>query len=294
MAETGTGRIVFASSAHVYGWGDAAKAEHDAITPASADGIYKVRVEEMLAASDVQWVAIRSALIVGRSVDNWVRRLLALPAFPDIDGSANRHVQVVHIDDALRLLARAVLDTGIDSGPVNLGAPGVPTFRQIAAALGRPIVPLVGRLALGRRGVARWPSCNGWKCATDGYHWPLGGGDSAGLNADESVDDVTGGAGPGRGGKRVVSLPVAAGQHRRPARRRRTGRRRGKAQIGWPRGTTANSTDRPAIPDLPGHKFVRGPARAVLAVIGVGDRARPARRGGLHRRAAPARRDNPA
>lgn len=27
-------------------------------------------------------VAIRSALILGRSVDNWVRRMLALPVFP--------------------------------------------------------------------------------------------------------------------------------------------------------------------------------------------------------------------
>ncbi len=151
MTETGSGRIVFVSSAHVYGRGDAAQAENDAMTPGSADGMFKAQVEEMLAACAVQWVAIRSALIVGRSVDNWVRRLLALPAFPNIDGSAGRSVQVVHIDDVLRLLARAVLDTGIDSGPVNLAAPGVLSFRRIAAALGRPIVPLVGPVAAWRR-----------------------------------------------------------------------------------------------------------------------------------------------
>jgi nucleoside-diphosphate-sugar epimerase/phosphohistidine swiveling domain-containing protein len=211
MAETGTGRIVFASSAHVYGWGDAAKAEHDAITPASADGIYKVRVEEMLAASDVQWVAIRAALIVGRSVDNWVRRLLALPAFPDIDGSANRHVQVVHIDDALRLLARAVLDTGIDSGPVNLAAPGVPTFRQIAAALGRPIVPLVGPLAaLRRRGVGSLAELELMQSAPlmDTSRVRDEWGFLPAWNSDECVEDF---ALAVRGrvavGKRVVSLP---------------------------------------------------------------------------------------
>ena len=140
MAETGARRIVFASSAHVYGGGDAPKTEHDARTPVGPDGRYQARVEGMLEDSDVEWVAIRSALILGRGVDNWVRRLLALPVFSD--GSAGRRMQVVHLDDALRLFNRAIVDTGIDSGPVNLAAPGELTFGQIAAALGRPIVRL--------------------------------------------------------------------------------------------------------------------------------------------------------
>jgi nucleoside-diphosphate-sugar epimerase/phosphohistidine swiveling domain-containing protein len=140
MAETGTARIVFPSSAHVYGGGDAPRAESDAMAPVSVDGLHKARVEEMLAASDAESVAVRCALILGRGVDNWGRRLLALPAFPD--GAADRLVQVVHLDDALRLLVRAVLDSEIDSGAVNLAASGAPTFRRIAAALGRPLVPL--------------------------------------------------------------------------------------------------------------------------------------------------------
>jgi nucleoside-diphosphate-sugar epimerase/phosphohistidine swiveling domain-containing protein len=140
MAETGTGRIVFASSAHVYGEKDAPNSEQDAITPLSADGTHKARVEEMLAASGAEWVAIRSTLILGRAIDNWVRRLLALPAFPD--GSADRRMQVVHLDDALRLWEHAILNAEIAGGPVNLAAAGAPTFRQIAAMLGRPIVPL--------------------------------------------------------------------------------------------------------------------------------------------------------
>ncbi len=125
MAENGARRIVFASSAH-------------AQAAVGADGQHKARVERMLAESGVEWVAVRSALILGRVVDNWVRRLLALPVFPD--GSAGRRLQVVHLDDALRLFNRAIVDTGIDSGPVNLAAPGELTFRQIAAVLGRPIV----------------------------------------------------------------------------------------------------------------------------------------------------------
>ena len=127
MAGNGSGRIVFLSSAH-------------AAAPVDADGIAQACVEEMLAASGIDSVVIRSALVVGRGVDNWVRRLFALLAFPAV--VADRPVQVVHVDDALRLLMRAILDTETPSGPVNLAAAGTSTLRQIAAALKRPVLPL--------------------------------------------------------------------------------------------------------------------------------------------------------
>jgi nucleoside-diphosphate-sugar epimerase/phosphohistidine swiveling domain-containing protein len=208
MAETGSRRIVFVSSAHVYGGGDAPNAESDSLAPASVDGLRKARVEEMLAASDVESVAIRSALIVGRNVDNWVRRLLALPVFPD--GCADRRVQLVHLDDALRLLVRGVLDTEIDSGPVNLAAPGAPTFRRIAAALGRRIVPL-GSAPAALRGrvrslaelelVQRAPLMDTSRLRDEWGFEPA-------WNSDECVEDF---ALAVRGrvtvGRRVISLP---------------------------------------------------------------------------------------
>ncbi|OBG58791.1 sugar epimerase family protein [Mycobacterium sp. E3339] len=138
-AETGARRIVFASSPRVYGGGDAPKTEHDPKAPVGADGEDKARAERMLEESGLEWVTVRSALILGRGVDNWVRRLLALPAFPD--GAVDRLMQVVHLDDALRLFCRAIVAGEIGSGAVNLAAPGELTFRRIAAALGRPIVP---------------------------------------------------------------------------------------------------------------------------------------------------------
>jgi nucleoside-diphosphate-sugar epimerase/phosphohistidine swiveling domain-containing protein len=140
MAQAGSRRIVFASSAHVYGCADAPRAEHESMAPVVPDGVHQARVEDMLAAAGVEWVPVRSALIVGRNVDNWVRRLLALPALPE--GDVDRRIQVVHLDDALRLFHRAVVDTEIPSGPVNLAAPGEQTFRQIAAGLGRPVLGL--------------------------------------------------------------------------------------------------------------------------------------------------------
>ncbi|RFD24616.1 hypothetical protein MUBE_13040 [Mycobacterium uberis] len=149
MAKTGVRRIVFASSAHVYGAATVPATEDDAMTSVSTDGLHKARVEEMLAASGAQWVAIRSALIVGRGVDNWVRRALASLAFPDID--ADHTLQVIHTDDALRLFVCAISATEVASGPVNLAAPGEITFRRIATRFGRPIVPLGSCLAMLQR-----------------------------------------------------------------------------------------------------------------------------------------------
>jgi nucleoside-diphosphate-sugar epimerase/phosphohistidine swiveling domain-containing protein len=151
-AQSGTRRIVFASSAHVYGADRddiPPMTEDDRPNPVSAEGLDKARAEEMLAASGVEWVAIRCAAILGRDVDNWVRRGFASLLFPDIDGSAQRKVQVVHTDDAHRIFVRAILDTCIDSGPVNLAAPGEPTFAEIARALRRPTLQVGKRLGAG-------------------------------------------------------------------------------------------------------------------------------------------------
>ncbi len=198
MTDTGSRRIVFASSAHVYGGGDATKTERDAVTPAGVDGQFKARVEHMIAESGAEWIAIRSALILGRSVDNWVRRLLALPAFPG--GRADRRLQVVHLDDALRLFHKAIVDAGIDSGPVNLAAPGEPTFGQIAAALRRPIV----RLGVGSAELRAALSAQLMDTSAMREQWAF----RPAWGSDECIEDF---ALAVRGrvtvGQRVVSLP---------------------------------------------------------------------------------------
>jgi nucleoside-diphosphate-sugar epimerase/phosphohistidine swiveling domain-containing protein len=154
MADTGVRRIVFGSSSHVYGVrpdGNPPVTERDETSPASPHA----RVEHMLAACGAEWVAIRSAVILGRDVDNWVRRLLASPLLPDIDGSADRFLQVVHTDDVHRVFVRAIVDTGLASGPVNLAASGAQTLREIAATIGRPTAPVSKRLRGAGLGVLR-------------------------------------------------------------------------------------------------------------------------------------------
>ncbi|GFG75808.1 PEP-utilizing enzyme [Mycobacterium botniense] len=154
MADTGTRRIVFGSSALVYrGRPPSAPpvSERDHTGPASVHA----RVEHMLAASGAEWVAIRCALILGRDVDNWVRRLLGVPLLPGIAG-CDRPLQVVHTDDVHRVFVWAILDTAAPSGPVNLAAPGESTLRDIAAAIRRPIVPIPRKYKRFRRFVPGW------------------------------------------------------------------------------------------------------------------------------------------
>ena len=146
---SGTRRLVFASSAHVYGVdrGGPSLSEDDPLQPVSTLGLDKARAEDMIAASGAEWVTIRAAAILGRGVDNWVRPALASAFFP---GTANRTLQVVHSDDAHRTFVRAAVDPDVGSGAVNLAAPGELNLGEIAAKLGRPMAPrLLRKLSAG-------------------------------------------------------------------------------------------------------------------------------------------------
>src|SRR5947209_16257615 len=65
MRHNGTRRIVFASSAHVYGTGGsgARVSETEPLQPVSALGVDKARAEDMIAAAGAEWVTIRAAAI---------------------------------------------------------------------------------------------------------------------------------------------------------------------------------------------------------------------------------------
>jgi len=149
MDRSGSRRIVFASSVLAYGArteGGGRLTEDDPLAPAPDHfyAFHKACVEGMLAECGKEWVAVRPGIVVGRDVDNTVMRLLGSPAFPNVEGSADRPLQIVHTDDVHRLFVRAVL--GHETGPVNLAAPGEPTVRDITAKLGRRLFPASKRL----------------------------------------------------------------------------------------------------------------------------------------------------
>jgi nucleoside-diphosphate-sugar epimerase len=181
MAQSGSRRIVFASSAN-------------ALRPAAAEA----RAEEMLGASGAQWVAIRPALVVGRNVNNRVLRLLAAPALP---GPADRGLQVVHSDDAVRLLLRAVVDPTVGNGAVNLAAPGELSLRQLAVAIGRPVLP---RWAIGSGELQRLLDAPPMDTSRLRDDWDFTPAWTAGECAEDLALAVRGRVSLGR---RVVSLP---------------------------------------------------------------------------------------
>lgn len=140
---SGSRRIVFASTAHVYGPGDG-KSEHEPLQPVSAFGRAKADAEQMIAAAQCESVSIRCATILGRGVDNWVRRALASVVYPD---APDERVQVVHSDDVHRLFVRAATDSDLRAGALNIAAPSDLGLGEIAGKLGRPINPQLFRIA---------------------------------------------------------------------------------------------------------------------------------------------------
>jgi len=109
-------------------------------------------VDDAAAAVD-RAIVVRTALVLGRHVDDAVLRRFTAPVVVD-DGSADRPLQVVHAHDVERVLVRAVLDADVPAGRVDVVAAEPTTLREIVAAVGRPLVTVPGPLA---RAVARRP-----------------------------------------------------------------------------------------------------------------------------------------
>jgi phosphohistidine swiveling domain-containing protein/nucleoside-diphosphate-sugar epimerase len=104
---------------------------------------------------------VRTALVLGRHVDDEVLRLCAGPVVFDIDGSADRPLQVVHAHDVERLLVQALLDPNPPAGSVDVAAQGHTTLRAIAAAVGRPVIGLPALLRrLAPRSLPELPAMN--------------------------------------------------------------------------------------------------------------------------------------
>ncbi|MDT5338067.1 MAG: hypothetical protein QOD90_3572 [Mycobacterium sp.] len=91
-------------------------------------------------------IVVRTALVLGRHVDDAVLRLCSGAVVFDVDGSADRPLQVVHAHDVERVLVRALLDPDLPPGVVDVVADGHTTLREIAAAVGRPVLTIPSRL----------------------------------------------------------------------------------------------------------------------------------------------------
>lgn len=103
------------------------------------------RVETMLDEAGADWVAIRCAVVLGRDVDDPLLARFAAPLV--VDASDGSGMQVVHPEDVQRLAVRALVESDVPRGAVNLAAGGLVTVGDVAAAARRPCIRIPHRTA---------------------------------------------------------------------------------------------------------------------------------------------------
>jgi nucleoside-diphosphate-sugar epimerase len=142
MQQTGARRLVFASSAMSYGSNPDNPplfGEDDLQRPAP-DYVYgsdKVAAERVILDSGVDAVLARTAITVGRNIDNLLLDIFAGPAIVGIKGVDIRY-QLIHQEDVGRFLAYAV-EHG-PGGPVNVAPSDFIELRRLAELLGKRYV----------------------------------------------------------------------------------------------------------------------------------------------------------
>ena len=88
---------------------------------------------------DVTCTMLRLQPVIGVTLDNPVTRLLRAPVVPVMMGFDPR-VQVLHEDDSIAVLQRAVHDPV--AGTVNVAGPGTISLNAAIRRMGRPVVPV--------------------------------------------------------------------------------------------------------------------------------------------------------
>ncbi len=92
-----------------------------------------------------EWIAVRFPLVLGREAGDAVLRAFAQPVQVRLSEDVDRPLQVVHPHDLERVFVRAVTDSSLPSGRVDVAAEGHTTLRAIASAIGRPLIRIPTR-----------------------------------------------------------------------------------------------------------------------------------------------------
>ena len=147
--EGGVGRIVYLSSASVYGARpDNPPALDEDAPPRPIPGFQysedKLQSERLVAnfasaSPDATACILRSCPVMGPNADNFIARAFRKPFLVAVSG-ANPPMQLVHEDDLARCLELAAL--GGIGGLYNVAGDGEIRWRDMAAALGRPVISL--------------------------------------------------------------------------------------------------------------------------------------------------------
>lgn len=150
MQKTGARRLVFASSIMSYGANPDnpplfTEQHEQRPSPDYWYGTEKLAAERLIIESGVDAVLARTAVTVGRNIDNLLLDIFAAPAVIGIKG-ADMRWQLVHQDDIGRFLALAC--EGGPSGPVNVSPSDFVPLPEIAQLLGKRYVEVSASRAL--------------------------------------------------------------------------------------------------------------------------------------------------
>lgn len=150
MKTTGARRLVFASSIMSYGANPDnppmfTEQHEQRPSPDYWYGTEKLAAERVILESGVEAVLARTAVTVGRNIDNLLLDIFAAPAVLGIKG-ADMRWQLVHQDDIGRFLALAC--EGGPAGPVNVAPSDFVALPDIARMLGKRYVEVSASNAL--------------------------------------------------------------------------------------------------------------------------------------------------
>ncbi|NUT36123.1 MAG: NAD-dependent epimerase/dehydratase family protein [Hamadaea sp.] len=106
---------------------------------------------------DVAATVLRFAPFIGPSAETALLRYLARPGVPTVYGRDPR-MQFIHVDDALEILERSVLES--HPGTFNVAGPGVITLWQAIRRTGRIAFPILEPALLAAAATGRGPITN--------------------------------------------------------------------------------------------------------------------------------------
>ena len=147
VRDAATLRHVLVGAAAVAHCGPDAEETSVLVDTAAEVGIARVVVATQPEHDGAGVIVVRTALVLGRNVDDDTLRLFTGPVVRDVGGSADQPLHVVHPNDVERVFVRALLEPDLEGGPIYVVADGHTSIRAIATAIGRRVVRIPRRLA---------------------------------------------------------------------------------------------------------------------------------------------------
>jgi nucleoside-diphosphate-sugar epimerase len=170
-------RVVHLSTMMVYGT-RTGTVDETAPLQGDWDDYSRAKAEvERLALACPAVVTLRPGIVYGPQSpiwSGWIGQWLRAGRLGDLGAAGQGRCNLVHVDDVVTAVLQALRASGIEGQAFNLSLPDPPTwngyFRQYAAALGSPFVP-ISRLRLAAERVLLGPPLKALQLVAGRLHW---------------------------------------------------------------------------------------------------------------------------